>query len=221
MTAHKNILVETIMSMNTKALEDLVLARTHTTAQFSSALVLAASEGLNDIVKILLEASDPRFQDSAALREAAANGHLECVRTLVPVSNPKAQDHHAMRAAAQNGHAAVVAALMSHFNVDAPWTLKIAAERGHADVVSLLIPVSNTFYNDSQALYWALKNRKTECAKRLVPVSDAEVVKKRLVAEGDDEATLILGGIVQENTLRQKYLAMEKTTRTQRRNASP
>lgn len=105
----------------------------------------AAANDVAGIANLLARGANPLHRDSFALSMAAAQGHDQCLRLLIPASEPKAGFSLALRWAAQNGHAECVRLLIpaSNPNILNSKPLRVAASRGHVECFQTLIPVSS------------------------------------------------------------------------------
>lgn len=156
---------------------------------FATPLMLAATNGRAECLKILLPLSDPFAVDHdhfSALMLAAAGSHPDCVEILLPASNPAHQSTHGrdalMIAAARaaNGSLECCKLLLPGNNplaasIDGRTALMMAAEHGNFQVVSLLAPLSNVRHasrTGMTALMEAACANSLESVEALAPLSD-------------------------------------------------
>ena len=104
----------------------------------ATALAVAAEEGHEDVVKLLIEAGAADV-DGSTLAKYAHSGDSEVVRMLLTAgANDDAHMTVAAVAAAGYGHTEVVRMLLDA-GAETPWALAAAVAGGHEDAVKLLI----------------------------------------------------------------------------------
>ena len=107
------------------------------------ALLLAAGNGHEECVRLLMPLSDPKANNSLALRLAAENGHEECVRMLLPASRPLCESDGLLEAVIEAGRAKVAALLIGENprlvdGLNLSKCIAAAIEKDHADMAAFL-----------------------------------------------------------------------------------
>jgi ankyrin repeat protein len=159
-------------------------------------LIAAARRGHIDKIHALLAteagrklaATPLRGSRETALIAAARAGHLDCVDALLPVSDVGACCGAALGDAARGGHAACVRALLEPTLAD-PYVSTLVAKNAafaaiagnHVDCLEILLAhpkVACDVWLTNQALRYAARLGQTDCARLLLPVSDARAINK-------------------------------------------
>ena len=118
-------------------------------------LTIAASVSL-EMVKEVVEVSDPFYKNSLPLLNAVKHGKLDIVKYLIPLCNPKADNSVALRK---------------------------ACELKNIEMVKMLLPASEPRDEKCSALQLALKNPCDEIVQILLPLSNLKLVRSLMEDE--------------------------------------
>lgn len=147
----------------------------------SSVLKLAAENGFTDCVELLIPHCDPTFRESEAMRFSAVYGKLECLKLLLPHSYVNACDSHALRYASRNGFSDCVKLLIENgANVTASKTnaLLLAIKFRRNECIKLLLPHCTNKENNNLMLKFVCLYGYEEYIEPLVPICEPSFVKQ-------------------------------------------
>lgn len=107
-------------------------------------LTIAASVSL-EMVKEVVEISDPFYKNSQPLWNAVKHEKVDVVKYLIPLCNPKADNSVALRKACELKNVEIVKLLLpvSEPRDEKCSTLRVALENPCDEIVQMLLPVSN------------------------------------------------------------------------------
>lgn len=141
----------------------------------NDALVVAATRGHLEEVRLWLNVADPAADDYLPFFRAISRGNTECVQLLLPVSNITDNLEQALEAAARGQQPECLKLLLKHITstTDVYNALEVSANKNNCACVELLLPYSNT-KNNTSALYAATYNRSIEAVELLLPLSEPQ-----------------------------------------------
>ena len=144
-------------------------------------LLVAATEGNVEHVRLWLDVADPTADDYLPLFRAISYGHTECLKALIPVSDIANNLEKALAAAVRVQRPECLELLLEYKTptTDVHEALVVSANKNSCACLELLLPHSNT-KNNTSALYTAIYNRSIQAAELLLPVSDPQTDKRIL-----------------------------------------
>lgn len=141
----------------------------------NDALVVAATRGDLEQVRLWLKVADPAADDYLPFFRAISRGNTECVQLLLPVSNITENLEQALETAARGQQPEILKLLLDYTTstTDVHNALRVCAENNNCACLELLLPYS-TIKNNNSALSAAAHNRSAGAFELLLPQSDPQ-----------------------------------------------
>ena len=158
---------------------------------FDELFVSAATNKTESSLKVLLPYVDPKANHSAALKRAIEGKHTACIEFLIPVS-----DTHGIDATQQlleavetkEAHCVeVLLPLCSRLHETNVLTEIIRHRRHPENLLAMVAPFCNPSHNDSEALFFAVRQELTKSVAVLAQVCDVSAAHSRALALAEEK----------------------------------
>jgi len=165
---------------------------------YQALFVKAAGNTSADMLKVLLPHVDPAFNNSAALKRAVSEGASRCVEFLLPLSDSSGIDA-----------SAVVLNMLANpeqtldgFRVMLPLCRSLSETTVFSEIIrknthaswgytkkllEMVAEVADASYNDSEALFLAVRNEWADCVEILAKVCDVGAANSRALVWAEEK----------------------------------
>lgn len=153
--------------------------------------ISAATNETDACLKVLLPYVDPKAGRSAALKRAVEGKHAACIEFLIPLSDTAdidATEQLLEAVETQTMHCIkVLLPLCRNLHQTNVLTEVLRHHKRPEEILEMVAPFCDPSYNDSEALFFAVKNEMTQSVAVLARVCDVSAANSRALALAEEK----------------------------------
>lgn len=176
----------------------------NSTFVFNELFVSAATNKTESCLKVLLPYVDPKANHSAALKRAVEGKHAACIEFLIPLSDTTGIDATQQLLEAvetQTLHCIkVLLPLCRSLHETNVLTEVLRHHKRPEEILEMVAPFCDPSYNDSEALFFAVKNELTQSVAVLAKVCDVSAANSRALALAEEKFLKPICEILYQNS---------------------